>query len=146
MAFERITDNIRWLNENVRSFAKSSAEYYKLELFNKTMKGATSLINGLVIGFFALFFVIFLSVAVAVLLSSLIGIPSIGFFIVAGFYLLLILIMKFWGASYIEKTMLVKTSRKVFNKEEEEEIKKTHPEFTSPTKFNDEDVVENERV
>lgn len=146
MAFEKISDNIHRLKENMRSFAQSSAEYYKLELFNKTMKGATSLVNGLVIGFLALFFIIFLSVAVSVLLSTLLGIPSIGFFIVAGFYLLLILIMKFWGASYIEKTMLVKTSRKVFNEEKEEEIKENHPEFTSPTKFNDEDVVENERV
>ncbi|GHA38825.1 hypothetical protein GCM10007103_20260 [Salinimicrobium marinum] len=115
MAFERISANLERLNQNIKAFSKSSAEYYKLDLFEKVMKGATSLARILVIGFLALFFLLFLSLAASVWISDAIGNASSGFFIVAGFYLLLILFMKFFGSSMIEETMLIKVSRKFFN-------------------------------
>lgn len=121
MAFERISANLERLNENIRSFSKSSAEYYKLDLFKKVMKGATSLVNVLVIAFLSFFFLLFLSIAASVWISNVIGIPSSGFFIVAGFYLLLILLMKFVVSSVIRKKMLITVSRKFFNDTEKEE-------------------------
>lgn len=119
MAFERISANLERLNENIRSFSKSSAEYYKLDLFDKVMKGATSLVNVLVIGFLSFFFLLFISIAASVWISNAIGVPSSGFFIVAGFYLLLILLMKFVGNPMIKKKMLIKVSRKFFNDSKE---------------------------
>ena len=121
MAFERISANLERLNKNIQSFSKSSAEYYKLDLFQKAMKGATSLVNALVLGFLFLFFLLFISIAASVWLSNLIGIPSSGFFIVAGFYLLLILVMIFFGSSLVRKKMLVSVSRKVFNDSDDED-------------------------
>lgn len=115
MAFERISANLERLNKNIRAFSESSAEYYKLDLFDKVMKGATSLASILVIGFLSIFFLLFLSIAASVWISDAIGEPSSGFFIVAGFYLLLILFMKFFGSSMIEEKMLIKVSRKFFN-------------------------------
>lgn len=123
MAFERISENLERLNKNIKSFSQSSAEYYKLDLFDKVMKGTTSLASILVIGFLSFFFLLFLSVAASVWISEAIGEPSSGFFIVAGFYLLLILCMVLFGSKMIEKTMLVKASRKVFNKEKDNKNK-----------------------
>ena len=115
MAFERISANLERLNRNIKSFSRSSAEYYKLDLFDKVMKGTTSLASILVIGFLSLFFLLFLSIAASVWISEAIGESSSGFFIVAGFYLLLILFMILFGSKMIQKTMLIKASRKVFS-------------------------------
>lgn len=114
MAFEGITANLKELNENIKSFAKSSAEYYKLDLFNKTMKGATAAINGVAVAFFMVFALTFLSIAVAIVLGHWINSMSGGFFIVAGFYLLLGLFFVFFGSKMITSAMLPGISKKFF--------------------------------
>lgn len=115
MAFEKVTNSINDLKENIRAFTQSSAEYYKLNLYKNLTKGIISLITALLIGFLGLFAVIFLSIAVAILLSNLLDSPSAGFFIVAGFYILLLVLMVVVGKNYIKKTVLIKSSRKFFN-------------------------------
>jgi|SRR5690606_1653789 len=125
MAVDSISDNLRRLNENIKSFASSTAEYYKLDLFNKSMKGATSMVNGLLMGFFFLLFFCFLSLALAIWISSALDSPSSGFFIMAGIYLVLLLLVYFVFGKMIEKFMLVTFSRKYFEKfvEEDEDLK-----------------------
>ena len=140
MAFERISDNLQQLNENIKSFARSSAEYYKLDLFNKTMKGATAAINGVAIAFFMLFMLIFLSIAVAIALSNWLDSPSSGFFIVAGFYLLLALFFIFFGSKIITSSLLPGASKKFFA-EPENKPKEAHPEFTEQTDFSTDEVI-----
>ena len=120
MAFDRISENLRRLNENIRAFSQSSAEYYKLELYKISMKSATMLVKMLALGILLLFFISFLSIAAAIWISNELEVPSSGFFIVAGFYLLLVLFMKVFGGAAIEKLFLIKSSRKVFNKQKEE--------------------------
>lgn len=119
MAFERISNNLHKLNDNIQSFIESSAEYYKLEMFNKGMKGVITLVNVLILTFLCVLTLIFVSVAVSIWLSGLIGVPSSGFFIVAGFYLLITLFMLLVGRNYVERTLLVKISKKVFNETED---------------------------
>ncbi|SDK78222.1 Putative Holin-X, holin superfamily III [Salinimicrobium catena] len=147
MAFERVSDNLHRLNENIREFAKSSAEYYKLDLFNKTMKGATAAVKGVVVAFFILFAILFLSIAISVALSDWLDAPSSGFFIVGGIYLLTGLFIVFFGSSFINRMMLSKASKQFF-KEPEEGPKTAHPEFTSPNNLQPEEkpVEDNERV
>lgn len=115
MAFEKLTDSIHELKESINAFKHSSAEYYKLNLYQKLVKGVITLIQLLLIGFISLFIILFLSIALAVYLSNLIGVPSAGYFIVAGIYVLLLVILFTVGKKYIEKTILVKSSRKFFN-------------------------------
>ena len=145
MAFERISENLKQLNENIRSFAESSAEYYKLDLFSKTMKGATSAIKYAAIAFFLVFFILFISIAASVLISNWLDVPSSGFFIVAGFYLLLVLFLVFFGSSLITKALLPSTSRKVFNKPKKTVPKE--PELATRAHVQeDEIIIEDERV
>lgn len=124
MAADSISDNLRRLNENIKAFAKSSAEYYKLDLFNKSMKGATAMVNGLLLGFFFLLFFCFLNLALAIWISDALDSPSSGFFIMGGIYLILVLLVKFVFGKMIEKFMLIKFSRKYFEKfvEEDEDL------------------------
>lgn len=147
MAFERISDNLQQLNENIKAFAKSSAEYYKLDLFNKTMQGATAAIKGAAIAFFSLFALIFLSIAVAVALSNWLDAPSSGFFIVAGLYLLIALFFVFFGSKLITGALLPTASKKFFE-QPEKKPKPTHPEFTEQVDYETDEIIikDNESV
>lgn len=127
MAFERISENLRRLNENIHSFAQSSAEYYKLDLFNKTMKGATAAVKSVAIAFFMVFAFLFLSIALSVLLSNWMESPSGGFFIVGALYLIIALVILYFGSPVINRIMLSKASKKVFNEpEDDDEFNETY--------------------
>lgn len=115
MAFEKISNSINELNENLKAFSQSNAEYYKLEFFKQAMKGATVMVKVLVVGVFGLFALIILSIATAIAISEAIGSPSSGFFIVGGFYILLIILYFLIGEKPITKMMLQKFSRSFFN-------------------------------
>ena len=147
MAFERISDNLEELKGNIRAFAQSSAEYYKLDLFDKTMKGATAAVKSVAIAFFLVFTLLFFSIALAVLLGNWMESPSGGFFLVCGIYLLISLWLIFFGGPVINRVMLSKASQKVF-KEPEEEPKKEHPEFSSEAVYTNEEIIieEDERI
>ena len=147
MAFERISNNLQQLNENIKAFAQSSAEYYKLDLFSKSMKGATAAIKGAAIAFFMLFALLFLSIAIAVALSNWIDSPSSGFFIVAGIYLLAALFFVFYGSKVITDALLPKASKKFFQ-EPENKPKEKHPEFTEQVHYETDEIIikEDERV
>jgi hypothetical protein len=115
MAFEKLTNSINDLKENIQAFKQSSAEYYKLSLYKGIVKGAISMVNALLMGFLGLFALLFLSIAVAVYLSNILESPSAGYFIVGGFYFLLLVIILVFGRKFIKKTILVKSSRSFFN-------------------------------
>lgn len=115
MAFEKLSNSIDELNYNLKAFAHSNSEYYKLQFFKQAMKGATGLVFGILLGIFFIFAVILVSVALAILISQAIGSPSAGYFIVGGFYFLLFILILLFGKKPIEKLLLVKASRKFFN-------------------------------
>lgn len=116
MAFERLRYSILGLKENLEAVKVSSTEYYKLNLFKKTTKGVIALIVGVLAGFLGVVALMFISVAVAIYLSNILDSPSAGFFIVGGFYLLLLILLFVVGKKYIEKVVLLNSSRKFFNK------------------------------
>lgn len=115
MAFEKLTNSIHDLNENVRDLAKSSAEYYKLDLYKKIIKGVISLVNMMLLGFICLIALFFISIALALGIGSAMGDASAGFYIVGGFYLLVFAFIWFFGKKPIEKIILIKSSRTFFN-------------------------------
>lgn len=115
MAFEKLTNSIRDLKTNIEAFKYSSGQYYKLKLYKQAVKVSISVISGLLIGFLGIIALLFLSVAVAISISNALDSPSAGFFIVAGFYILLIILFFVVGKNYLEKTILTKSSQKVFN-------------------------------
>lgn len=150
MAFERISSNFQELKENAKAFAQSSAEYYKLDLFNKSMHGAIAAIKGVAIALFMFFFILFISIALAVALSNWIDSPSSGFFIVAGIYLLLVLFFVFFGSKVLMKAILPKASKKFFEKADKEPVHEEHHEFHPQKDLQTDEIIikdnKNERV
>ncbi|WPY98733.1 phage holin family protein [Christiangramia sp. OXR-203] len=115
MAFEKLTNNVDDLNHNIQAFLHSNAEYYKLKAFKQGMKGATSLVRFLIMGFLLSIAGIMLSFAIAIIISQAIGVPSSGYFIVGGFYLIVGILIFIFGKEPIEKLILQKFSKAVFN-------------------------------
>ena len=110
MAFRAITDSINHTGDKIQDYLESTAEYYKLRLFKSAMQFSTSLVSMLVIGFISFLFLIFISIGGALYLSSVIGNPFSGFLIVAGIYLLSLVLVLIFGKNFIEKKMLLKFS------------------------------------
>lgn len=110
MAFSEITDSINQTGNKIQDYVESMAEYFKLRLFKSAMKFSTALVNMLVIGFIAFLFLIFVSIGGALYLSSVIGNPFAGFLIIAGFYLLVLILTLVFGKAFIERKMLFKFS------------------------------------
>ena len=148
MAFGRISNNIQELKENVKALAQSTAEYYKLDLFNKSMQGAIAAIKGVAIALFAFFFILFLSVAIAVALSNWIDSPSSGFFIVAGVYFLLVLFFVFFGSKVLMKAILPGASKKFFQEPEKKPLHEEQHGFETQKDFETDEIIirDNERV
>jgi len=115
MAFEKLTNSINNLNDNIRDLAKSSADYYKLDLYKKIIKGAIFLINLMIICFICLIVVMFISIAIAISIGNALGHLSYGYFIMGGFYALIFVLFRVFGKKYIEKIVLLKSSRTFFN-------------------------------
>ena len=115
MAFEKVSNSVHDLNSNVQSFLHSNSEYYKLKAFKQGMKGATSLVRFLVMGFLLSTAGVMLSFALAIVISEAIGVASSGYFIVGGFYLIVFVLIFIFGKEPIEKLVLRKFSKAVFN-------------------------------
>lgn len=115
MAFEKQAYNIQELKENFQALKYSSTEYLKLNIYKNVIKIGLTVVNMLLVVFVGLFALVFLSVAVAISISNAMDSPSAGFYIVAGFYLLLIILFFAFGKKYLQKKVLLQSSRKFFN-------------------------------
>src|SRR5680860_213632 len=111
MAFEKLTNSINDLNENIRSLSYSTSEYYKLNLYKKIIRGVIFLVNMMLIGFVCLIALLFLSIAIAISLGKALNDPSVGFYIVGAFYVLIFGFIWVFGKKYIRKFILIKSSR-----------------------------------
>jgi ABC-type multidrug transport system fused ATPase/permease subunit len=120
MAFESLSNNVSETGEKAQEFIRNTSEYYKLRLFKSSMKGAISLVNFLILGSFFLLILFFLSLGAAFIIGNTIGKVSLGFFIVAGFYSLVLLLLFIFGKKPLTKFILSKFSELIT---EEDDIK-----------------------
>jgi len=118
MAFERLTDSLQNVSDKLQEYGTSTAEYYKLRLFKSSMKGAISLVNLLVFGSFFLFVLLFISIGVALWLGIVMESSFAGFLIVGGFYGLVTLFLILFGRKIIERSLLIKFSKVLYDEDD----------------------------
>jgi len=94
-------EKIEGITEHVRDYIATRIEVVKLEIAEKTSLVMGNLIAGAVVALLFLFVIVFGSLAGAWALSDWIGKRYSGFLIVAGFYLLLAIIIWFARARLI---------------------------------------------
>ena len=123
MSIFNISKHINVVADDAKKYLDSSIEYYKLDIFKKSMSGAVSLVNLLVMGSICVIFVLFISVGLAIIIGESLNSVSYGYFIMGGFYLLILLLYRTFGKPIITKIVLTKYS-KIFFQEDEDEFKK----------------------
>ena len=122
MSIFNISEKINNLTTDIRAYIDSSTEYFKLDIFSKLMKGAVSLVNLLVIGSILLVFLLFISVAVAINIGEALESLSSGYYIVGGFYFLVLILLLIFGKPLITKIVLTKYSKIFFNENTQKEV------------------------
>jgi len=134
MAFDRLTESLHTVSDKLQEYGTSTAKYYKLRLFKSSMKGAISLVNLLVFGSFFLFVLLFISIGVALWLGIVMESSFAGFLIVGGFYGLVTLFLAFFGRKIIERSLLIKFSKLLYDDDSdkvtvEKQVKKEAENF-----------------
>jgi uncharacterized membrane protein (DUF485 family) len=113
--FEKITDNVEDVQENLESYIKNTIDYHSLNIYKKTTKLLVSVFRLALLGGIALLFLFFVSFGAAYLIGENIGNIGNGFFVVAGFYVLVFILAMIFGKKQLEKLVLKKTSKTFFN-------------------------------
>lgn len=144
MAFEKMTDSLQQVVDRIEDYGSSTAEYLKLRLFKSAMKFSTALVNMLILGFISFLFLMFISIGGALYLSSVIGNPFAGFLIVGSFYLLILLLVLFFGKGFIEQKMLLKFSDLLIDEDENDPEKIAEENFEKEREERMEDNLEEE--
>ncbi len=81
------------LLERIESYSKTTIDLIKLKAVDKLAKIVSNVVYGVLLSLFSFFFLIILNLALAFWLGDLLGKVYLGFLIVAGFYVLLIIIL-----------------------------------------------------
>jgi len=116
-----MSDNVEFkeLTERLKTYVATNLEIIKLEVFERTSVLGASFISSLLLGLSGLLFVLFLSLGVGFYLSTLFGDTYTGFAILAGFYLLIVVILLIGRKKAIERPQRDRIIRMLLNKREE---------------------------
>lgn len=115
MAFEELKEEVNQLQDNAKLYIESSVSYYKLWGFKVAMKSTTMIIKWILITICGVMVLLFGSIAGSFAIGDWLGSTAMGFLIVSGFYLLLLIIFLFIKPQIIEGSLLRKFSDIFFN-------------------------------
>ncbi len=112
---DKITNNVDEMNDHIQAYINRSIEYYKLDFYKKSTKSAASITRAVLLGSVAFLVIFFISFAAAAFIGDTLDNASYGYFIVAGFYLLVFLLIAIFARKPIERMILKSTSKIFFN-------------------------------
>jgi len=95
------------LLEKIENYSRTSIDLFKLKAIDQLSKILSNAVFGIIIGLLALLFLLFLNLAFAYWINDLLGKKFVGFFLVAGFYFLLMIILIVFNKQII-KTPLIR--------------------------------------
>ncbi len=106
----------RNLFEQLKEYLTTRIELVKIDLIEKSSSIISKIISYILIGFFSIFILIFLSTGLAIYLGSLVNNVAAGFFIVAGIYVLLVILIVLIRKSVFENRLINMMIKKNFKK------------------------------
>jgi hypothetical protein len=107
---------IEQLTENLKDYVTTNYELIKLQAIERSTVVVAGLLSQLLVGLVVVFIVLFISLWACIYLSVRLGDSYTGFAIVAGFYLLIGLILLLVRKKLVERSIRNKIIRKVFSK------------------------------
>ncbi len=105
------------LTESVKNYVNTNIELLKLQLTERISVIAPGLLTSLILAMIGLIFILFLSIVAGFYFSKLLGDFTLGFGIIAGFYLLLGILFLLVKKNIIEKPLRDKIINKIINKD-----------------------------
>ena len=117
MAFEEIKKIIEEIKFHTEEYVDTTLTYYKLLIIKNVTKFISDIVTLLLILFFSLLILVFLSIALAFYLRQVFNSTPLGFLSVAGLYLLLLLIIVIFKSKIIDRPLLKKCSELFFNQQ-----------------------------
>lgn len=115
-----IKENFEHLSSTTQQYLESSIAYYKLDFFKKATKVAIDTSHKLILAFFLLIALLFLSVALSIYLGVLLDSLALGYLIVGVFYLIIMMICAATLKPVLKKIILSRASVSFFDDKAEE--------------------------
>ena len=106
MSNQNMGEHLNNLSDDAKTYIESEVAYYKLDAYKKLIKATSSLLKFLINAGIVLLIFAFLSIGLGLLLGKLIGYYYVGFFIIAGIYFVILLLILIFGKPFIEKSVL----------------------------------------
>lgn len=113
-----VKDHFDILITNIKDYVNTNIRLVKLKVTDKSSEAIGGITAIIIVAFIMMFFLVFLSTALAFLISNLLNSPSSGFFIVAGVYLIIGILLFINRESWII-TPLGNSMIKAMTKEDE---------------------------
>jgi len=108
-------EQINSLFEKSRDYLDTRIELVKLQAIDKAAKAVSATVSSLVIGIIILLMVVILSTGVAIWLGELLGKMYYGFFVVGGFYMLLLALIIACKSSWLTTPISDMIIKKMLN-------------------------------
>jgi hypothetical protein len=115
MAFEELKNQSGRVHEETRAYIETTFAYYKLWGFKIAMKSATMTVKAVLIVLGITMVLLFGSVAAALAIGQALASNALGFLIVGGIYLLILLIFILLKDKIVDGPILRKFSEIYFN-------------------------------
>ncbi len=122
-----IKENFEDLSTTAQDYIESSIAYYRLDFFKKATKVAADSAHKLIIAFFLLIALLFLSVALSIYLGVLLDSVALGYFIVGAFYLIVMVVCAVTMKPILQKIILTRASISFFNDKKDSSINDLTP-------------------
>lgn len=97
--------HIESLFERFTEYVETRINLYKLQAVDKSSNILSSLISTLMLMMIFIMFFFMINIGIAFLLGELLGKPWYGFFVVAGFYLIIGIIINYAKKKWIKETI-----------------------------------------
>jgi hypothetical protein len=102
---ETTSDTFESLFEKAENFGKTTYELSKLKALETTTVVTTSLVARLIVIIMITMFTLVFNIGIALFLGEILGKSYYGFFIIAGFYLLVGIVLHFFLHNWIKKPL-----------------------------------------
>lgn len=103
------------LLEKIEIYSKTSIDLIKLKAIDQLSKVLSNAVFGIIVSLLAFLFLLFLNLAIAFWLNDLLGVVYAGFFIIAGFYFLAIIILIVFNKQIIRTPLIRSIISKFLN-------------------------------
>lgn len=104
------------LIDQLKEYVTTRIELLRIEFVEKSSSLISKIITGVIISIFSLFILIFLSIGLAVFLGNLVGSVAGGFFIVAGIFILIVIILAAGRKIFFETPLINYQIKKHYKK------------------------------